>query len=1081
MVAIYQYLYILIHEHICNVWCGDAMRWHCIILFLFLCAAVAPAAALHQVNVDVATSKDWVIADGTDSSLIIITVTDGVKKPIAGADLVITIDKSTWNVRDPILKTDGSGNAQTLFLPTTKSGTATITVSVTVAGTPVPVTATLVQKIDAGTPYASWRSYPSVATVASTHNITVGVVDRYGNPVTSKRLANSVGFVTTSSGSGGFPDGMANLVKTASVLLNDTGFATIPFRLDTKAGDNFVMITPPSPLTTSLIAITGIGDSIPYSIIQSVSPPGNPPYVMADGVAQASIDYYLYDEWGNPSTDQKILITTSAGEEKTFTTNQDGRATIIYGPKLSAGFYFITATAVENQSVKVFQALQFVSGSPKDMLLTASPQTMASGDVNPNMVGNIIAKVIDEKGNPVKGETVDFRIESSDSAPYPRAKDGDPEIEYGGVRTKDIGARIPIITDGDGQAILNFYPGAFPKNGEIGWNANAQGKVTVSATWVGKEAPVVRSIALSYKNYPFLSVYTDVIPKTVQVGGAVDISVRLKGDGWALQPKPIDVVLCTDRSATMLNNESINSDGRLVVESPNDRMVDAMNAANAFVGQTMGQDRIGLVSFGDPAGGFAVLYDTGNPTRDPYKSPFAWRAGRDFLCVEGGKCKDNAGYHDITDDKIYVNAHYGGHGTTGKDYRISGVSLGYYVESPLTYDKTQITNAINSMVPAGGTLTRRALYNSVKQIVNNPRDGAVRAIILLSDGKWNVGGDPRGIITSPFSVESYPEVPPGPMGTPGTGSVITWAKNNGIKVFTIALVGTDMSDQPNVAEFQAYADETGGKAYVANSGLDLKQIYIDIAGALREEASIDTHVALDFTNVEVNAPQILPGKDVFDYMYIGPDRSTYIVPPLPADQKPAFNDKANWDLYQKFTFDPGTIKINEEWRVNFTLITKVEGNIKVLSSKTSNVKFTGTEGSIDIPDTFITAIPPGKEKGPEGIVFTINFEDPPRTNPDSDKKIASLIWDVHYEGKDTSISQQIWVAPIYSEAYQYKDTLPPLPRAADWDSYNMVISDLRPGQYKVKVIGHVSDANDASDIAIITIPEDVPNAQIRIQ
>jgi hypothetical protein len=350
----------------------------------------------------------------------------------------------------------------------------------------------------------------------------------------------------------------------------------------------------------------------------------------------------------------------------------------------------------------------------------------------------------------------------------------------------------------------------------------------------------------------------------------------------------------------------------------------------------------------------------------------------------------------------------------------------------------------------------------------------VRAIILLTDGKWNVGGDPRGIDASTFAIESYPE-----LGTLGTGSVITWAKNNGIKIFTIALVGGATTDTPpNVAELQAYADETGGKAYVADSGLDLKQIYMDIAGALREEASIDTHVALDFKNVEVNAPQSLSGKDVFDYMPLGPDRSTYI---MPASGKGELrDDSANWGASQQLTFDPGTIKINEEWRVNFTLITKQEGNIKVLSSQSSKVTFLGTEGSVDIPDTFITAIPPGKEKGPEGIAFTVNFENPARKNPDSDKNIASMAWDVHYEGKDTSISQQIWVAPIYSEAYQYKDTIE-TPRAQDVVNYNMVISDLRPGLYKVKVIGHVSDANDASDIATINIPGDVPSAQIRIQ
>ncbi len=480
------------------------MKWHCLLLFLFLCAAAVPAAALNPVNVGVSTSKDWIIADGTDTSVITITLTDGTNKPIAGADLVLALDKNTWSLKDTVLKTDGTGTAQTLFLSTTKSGTATISVSATVPGvTPVPVTAIpLVQKIDAGTPYTFGSSYPSVATVGSVQNITVGVTDRYGNPVTSRRLANAVGFVTSSSGSAGFSDGMGNLVKTASVLLNDTGYAKVPFTLNTRSGDNFVMITPPAPLSQSLIAITGVGDSIPYSIIQSVSPPGNPPYIMTGKDAQAVIAYFLYDEWGNPSTDQDILVTTSAGESKTFTTNQDGQATIFYGPKQSAGLYYITATSVTNTSVKASQALQFVSGSPKDMILTASPQTMASLDINAAMVGNVIAKVIDEKGNPVKGETVTFKIESAGSDPFPRIPGGDPKIGYGSVQTSAIGAPIPIVTDTNGQAVLDFYPGAFPGYKTDGWNENAQGTATVNASWEGKDATVIRSIESATRTIP---------------------------------------------------------------------------------------------------------------------------------------------------------------------------------------------------------------------------------------------------------------------------------------------------------------------------------------------------------------------------------------------------------------------------------------------------------------------------------------------------------------------------------------------------------------------------------------------------
>ena len=1058
------------------------MRCHYLLLLLFLCAVAVPAAALNPVNAAVSTSKDWIIADGTDSSVITITLTDGTNKPIGGADLVLSLDKNTWSLRDTVLKTDATGTAQTLFLPTTKSGTATITVSATVAGvTTTPVTASLVQKIDAGTPYTVSSSYPSAATVGTVQNITVGVFDAYGNPVTSKRLANAVVFTTTSSGSNGFSDGTGNLVKTIPVPLNDTGYARVPFTLNTKVGDNFVMIAPPAPLMQSLIAITGVGNGLPYSIIQSVSPPGNPPYVMTDGSSQAAIIYFLYDQWGNPSTDQDILITTSAGESKTFTTNQDGQVTMFYGPKQTAGFYSITATAVANTSVKITQTLQFVSGDPKDMILTASPQTMASLDVNPAMVGSVIAKVIDEKGNPVKGETVNFRIQSSGSDPFPRTQD--PQIESGGVQTTTIGAPIPVITDPNGQAVLDFYPGAFPKYGETGWNENAQGTATINATWIAKDGTsVIRTITLSYKNYPFLSVYTDVIPKTVQVGGAVDVSVRLKGDGWALQPKPIDVMLCTDRSATMLYNESVTKTNTLVVESPNDRMVDAMNAAINFVGQTTGQDRVGLVTFGSPTGGIALLYNTGNAVYDAtYKEKDSWRAGHDYKCDAGGYCKaNNATYQDNTDDVIYVNSHYSGHGLTGKDYRTpSGLLTEATLDSTInTYDKTQVINAIKGIVPAGGTPTRPAIYMAAKEIVNHPRDGAVQAIILLTDGSWNLGGDPMSINThSIFGQESYDDP-----GGPGTGSVIAWAAAHNIKIFTIALVnGTDVTDAPNLADLQAYADQTGGKAYVATSGLDLKGIYTDIAGALREEASIDTHVALDFQNVEVNSPGSDLGSNVFQYEFLGPDRSTYIVSPT-AD--PVLrDDSANWAKNQNFSFDPGTIKVNQEWRVNFTLQTLEAGNIKVLSSKTSKVTFKGTVGSVDIPDTFVTAIPAGIEKGPQGIDFQIKFADPARKNPDSDKKVAQLEWNVIYDpnGHDNFIAQQVWIAPVYSEAYQYKDTLDPMPRAQGTEDYNLDISGLKPGVYKVKVIGHVSDANDASDVATIDIPADVPNAQIRIQ
>ncbi len=1041
-------------------------------------------------NVVIKSTKDWVIADGTDNATLTIGVGDGAQPPnlIPNVNLVLGASPP-WSLQDSALTTNGNQKVRTLLLPTTKSGSAIITATATVPGvTTAPVTASFVQKIDAGPASTAITLYPQTATVGSPIRISVLVEDRYGNPVTSRRAVTNVSFFTAASGTGVFPDGMGNRLKAISVPLNETGWAEVTYLMATKQGDNFVYITPPAPLSSSLIDIKGIGDSKPFSISQSVNPAGDPPFIPADSSSQATIDYYLFDQWGNPSTDQGIQIVTSAGENRIFFTNQEGRATILYGPKLTAGFYSITATAVMNSSVRIFQTLQFGSLDPDNMLLTASPQTMASLDVNPSMVGQVIAKVIDEKGNPVKGQSVSFWIGKSDNSTYIQTKD--PVIGSRGVTTSNISDPLSVNTDENGQAILDYYPGAFPVYPNADWSATAQGTTTVNASWEGPAGTVDRFIDLSYKNYPFLSVYTEVNPKTVQTGELVDVSVRLKGDGWALQPKPIDVVLCTDRSATMLYNESVIPfpTGKLVVESLDDRMVDAMNAANTFVGQTSGQDRIGLVTFGAPSGGIAILYNTSvNPGNNSNwwknKDKLAFRAGKDYTCNKGKDCQDPSN-QDSTDDKAYVDAHYPGHWPAGKDYHGMAIS----VDSPLTPDKSQVRTAINSTVPAGGTPMREAIYESVKQLINNRRDGAVQAIILLTDGNWDMGGDPQGIyadcsITTgrPLFCHAEPyrnpdgssAIGPGGHDGPGTGSVITWAKDNGIKIFTIAL-GSEL----NKDELRAYATETGGKYNETASSSQLGSIYMEIAGELKEEASVDTQVSLDFTNMEVNGTYTLPGNTVFKYEFLPPKRSTliaFIAPNSPALTS-VVNSTTDWANGQ-FNFSAGIIKVNQEWVVNFTLRALTEGNIRVLSSKkSSKITFKGTEGEVGIPDTYITAIPPGTEKGPEGIVFEI--ENLNRTNPD-DTEIAHLEWEPKYNGFDNWIDWTISLAPRPSDSFGLVDNFN---EKRGWSPfYNLNIGDLKPGPYRVKVRGHVNDATDAVGYVDIVIPGPATAPQILIQ
>ena len=106
----------------------------------------------------------------------------------------------------------------------------------------------------------------------------------------------------------------------------------------------------------------------------------------------------------------------------------------------------------------------------------------------------------------------------------------------------------------------------------------------MNATWRNS----TKIVPITWKNYPYLSASTRVTPATVEINKTIDVTIEFTGDGWALQPTPIDVVLATDRSGSMLKDDP-------------DRMVSVMAASRSFIHQmdvSPSQDHIGLVSFG---------------------------------------------------------------------------------------------------------------------------------------------------------------------------------------------------------------------------------------------------------------------------------------------------------------------------------------------------------------------------------------------------------------------------------------------------------------------------------------------------
>ncbi|CVK33359.1 VWA domain-containing protein [Methanoculleus bourgensis] len=446
-------------------------------------------------------------------------------------------------------------------------------------------------------------------TAGDTTTITLGLADRHGNPVDNRKVAETVRFSVGSVNDDAVFIAGGTAVRELEQAVDATGNVSVPLRTGRTAGENIIGITVNPGVIERYISIRGLPTGHPAAITASVRPDANPvPYQPADGKSTFTLSFTLFDAWGNPAAGRDIRVGTSLGEDAVLMTNGRGGVAFTYGPKGTTGRVTITATAIDNQSVTTSTTVEFIHTDPVEMLLSASPQSMPSRDVNENSVSELRAKVMDIKGNPAAGETVEFKIVANSSAPYNQTVDQKLE-------------KVSATTDRDGYAVVKFYPGAFTADRKApGWDAAAKGTATVRATWENKALGrnATQDITLTWMNYPYLSVETNVSSPRVEVNETVDVTIRLKGDGWALQPDPIDVVLVIDRSGSMRGQ----------------RITDAKAAAKTFVSKmNPARDRIGLVSYSTNADLDLPLGDDYSKVNSTVKdlSASGWTATRQAL------------------------------------------------------------------------------------------------------------------------------------------------------------------------------------------------------------------------------------------------------------------------------------------------------------------------------------------------------------------------------------------------------------------------------------------------------------------
>jgi hypothetical protein len=984
-----------------------SMRWQVylmvFIILLGLCGIAVAQSIPDESKTTISPSEPdwpWVVANGSDSTPISVTVKDSSGNPLPNIVVTFSVNNSNLGTLSPTTSsTNANGVVSTTFRSKTVSGTAEViaTIHYTEEGINKIFNESVTIYIDHDTPYTyKFLSYPNETTVGSTGSIQVRLQDSHGNIIENRNYnyTETVNFsIITIGDTSRFWN--ASNDKDCSVPVDSNGTAQVNISFGTESGDTLIRVVPPSPIPEKTIKITRTADGIPYYMYVERDPSVS--YVPADGSSKFVFTFSLYDQYWNILNNKQIKLVAESGPTWTvITTTFYGKAGTQYGPFINdttkKGEIFTTnliATAVDNSSVKAIIPVEFYDPSPVSLFLTINPKNLPSRDANDTSKAVATAVVVDQHGKGVGGEVVDLSIPVSEidngifkvnnSTLYPC---------FGTASVRDI----QVTTNPSGFAYVDFLPGEFDYN-EL---RDATGQCEIVAIWKNEPPKTVTPI---WKNYGYLSVTTWLEDNTTVKDQEVNVSVIVQADGPGFAAKPIDMIFCVDRGASMLW-DTRNIGGSEVVD---DKMIYVYKYGSDILQELdEGDDRAGVVSFGP--GEYSMNW--------PKKYP-----GNDS---------------DAGDDIEYINLHYPGPYTGYDNWATINMRLNETF-NPLAND------TIQSLRPFGdpwkdskhNVPLRFGLYTAINDMIglgeSNPRKEAIRAIVLLTDPEWNDWGDPSAgwdgtsVSTQLANTKKAPwDLPEGGLSawvpftefgkmvdgniTSETGVQISdprqnmanYAKEHDIIIYSIAYPKKDANiDNSRERVLRSLADSTGGMYFEARNGTSLGTIFELIGKDLRQRAVVNTTAVLNFKNVTMSDNKPRPGVDIFDYVYRYPTSTwmrkwTNCTSDGGCDFKEDYQDDTeNWTRDQKLTFDLGTMNLGDRWVVNFTLKAKDAFGIGELF----NESYISSDNNPDIviPPSIIIGNPTTRGDIPtEDLTVTLFVDDSMNNN-----------YSIHYTGNKT--------------------------------------------------------------------------------
>jgi hypothetical protein len=432
----------------------------------------------------------------------------------------------------------------------------------------------------------------------------------------------------------------------------------------------------------------------------------------------------------------------------------------------------------------------------------------------------------------------------------------------------------------------------------------------------------------------------------------------------------------------------------------------------------------------------------------------------------------------IADAKTAAKSFVDQMNTTRDKVGLFAYSDTFVLKNSLTNSFAAVKTSIDSLTASGNTGTRRALKESIDNVIanRNPDPNSVQAIILMTDGDYNIYADPlargtgvagTGGCGDGCTAQHYYFAGLGGVTGVAGANVFThqnlsrYAADNNIRVYSISF-GTGIPVGSSTWKtLEILSNATKAKHYHAASGSDLMDMYTLIAGELKTSAGVNTTMDLKFENVSLNNITV-PGDKVFDYVYLD-GVSTHITNNTydgTVDQTTDWTDDHN--LY----FDIGTVHLQETWRGTFRLkaINSTGGNVNIFGPG-STISFNNNEANLTLPQTWVTIIPNLTNIGMNYTLLDVsNLHS---TAPGVIKDFIPLEWTIAYDGNAT-VTEVISYSNDGGYHFVPFDTNF-VTNGVFTDYSSLDVRMLPPGEYWIRVDATAPGAPDDHDITLTPI------------